>query len=411
LFYFDNGFRPVPLEQHFLGIKGKPNSTPSNERMNRACFDKVSDLVKEGHQVMVFVHARKETVKTAQMLREEVANEALGGKPSFSLTKKISLVFNSYILDYFDCSDSSKYTQFKREVAKSRNKEMKELFQYGFGIHHAGMLRSDRTLTEKMFQDGALKVLCCTATLAWGVNLPAYAVVIKGTQVYDSTKGSYVDLSILDVLQIFGRAGRPQYETHGVGYILTTHDRLSHYISAITQQHPIESKFIENIVDNLNAEISLGTVTNVDEAVTWLSYTYLYVRMKKNPMIYGMDNAEPQSDPLLGRKRHEIITLAARKLAKCQMIIFDENTGYLLPKDLGRIASNFYIKHTSIEIFNTMMKPRMTEADVLSMMSMSSEFDQIKSRDTEHQELKKLLENACACDIRVIIQIMVYQAP
>ncbi|KAI8647168.1 Sec63 Brl domain-containing protein [Parasitella parasitica] len=380
LFYFDNGFRPVPLEQHFLGIKGKPNSVPSNERMNRACFDKVSDLVRDGHQVMVFVHARKETVKTAQMLREEVANEALN--------------------DAFDCSDSLKYTHFKREVMKSRNKEMKELFQYGFGIHHAGMLRSDRTLTEKMFQEGALKVLCCTATLAWGVNLPAYAVVIKGTQVYDSTKGSYVDLSILDVLQIFGRAGRPQYESHGVGYILTTHDRLSHYISAITQQHPIESKFIENIVDNLNAEISLGTVTNIDEAITWLSYTYLYVRMKKNPMIYGMDNAEPTSDPLLGRKRHEIITLAARKLAKCQMIIFDENTGYLLPKDLGRIASNFYIKHTSIEIFNTMMKPRMTEADVLSMMSMSSEFDQIKSRDTEHQELKKLLENACACDIR-----------
>lgn len=278
---------------------------------------------------------------------------------------------------------------------------MKELFDYGFGIHHAGMLRSDRNMTEKMFQEGALKVLCCTATLAWGVNLPAYAVVIKGTQVYDSTKGSYVDLSILDVLQIFGRAGRPQYETHGVGYILTTHDRLPHYISAITQQHPIESKFIENIVDNLNAEISLGTVTNVDEAVTWLSYTYLYVRMKKNPLIYGMDNNEPLEDPLLGRKRHEIITLAARKLANCQMIVFDENTGYLIPKDLGRISSNFYIKHTSIEIFNTMMKPRMTEADVLSMMSMSSEFDQIKSRDTEHQELKKLLENACACDIRV----------
>jgi replicative superfamily II helicase len=41
-----------------------------------------------------------------------------------------------------------------------------------------------------------------------GVNLPAYAVVIKGTQVYNAEKGSFVDLSILDVLQIFGRAGR-----------------------------------------------------------------------------------------------------------------------------------------------------------------------------------------------------------
>ncbi|RCH92282.1 hypothetical protein CU097_011673 [Rhizopus azygosporus] len=380
LFYFDNGFRPVPLEQHFIGIKGKPNSVQSNERMNKACFDKVSELVQQGHQVMVFVHARKETVKTAQMLREEVAAEGLG--------------------DFFDCIDAPNYANFKKEIARSRNKEMKELFQYGFGIHHAGMLRSDRSLTERMFADGSLKVLCCTATLAWGVNLPAYAVVIKGTQVYDSTKGSFVDLSILDVLQIFGRAGRPQYETHGVGYILTTHDRLSHYISAITQQHPIESKFIENIVDNLNAEISLGTVTNIDEAVTWLSYTYLYVRMRKNPMVYGMSHSEPVEDPLLGRKRHEIITMAARKLAECQMILFDGSTGYLVPKDLGRIASNFYIKHKSIEIFNSMMKPRMTEADVLAMISLSSEFDQIKSRETEHQELKKLLENACACDIK-----------
>ncbi|KAG1246987.1 hypothetical protein G6F68_014400 [Rhizopus microsporus] len=46
------------------------------------------------------------------------------------------------------------------------------------------------------------------------------------------------------------------------------------------------------------------------------------------------------------------------------------------------------------------MKRRMTEADVMSMISMSSEFDQIKSRDTEHQELKKLLESTCACDIK-----------
>lgn len=35
---------------------------------------------------------------------------------------------------------------------------MKELFNFGFGMHHAGMLRSDRTLTERMFADGILKV-------------------------------------------------------------------------------------------------------------------------------------------------------------------------------------------------------------------------------------------------------------
>ena len=53
------------------------------------------------------------------------------------------------------------------------------MFNDGFGIHHAGMLRQDRNLVEKYFGEGHVKVLVCTATLAWGVNLPAHAVIIK----------------------------------------------------------------------------------------------------------------------------------------------------------------------------------------------------------------------------------------
>ena len=41
------------------------------------------------------------------------------------------------------------------------------------------MLRSDRSMVEDLFAKGLIKVLVCTATLAWGVNLPAHAVVIK----------------------------------------------------------------------------------------------------------------------------------------------------------------------------------------------------------------------------------------
>lgn len=62
---------------------------------------------------------------------------------------------------------------------KSRNKQLKELFPDGFGIHHAGMLRQDRNLVERYFAAGHIKCLVCTATLAWGVNLPAHAVIIK----------------------------------------------------------------------------------------------------------------------------------------------------------------------------------------------------------------------------------------
>ena len=62
---------------------------------------------------------------------------------------------------------------------RSRNKQLREMFPDGFGIHHAGMLRQDRNMVEELFSKGFIKVLVCTATLAWGVNLPAHAVIIK----------------------------------------------------------------------------------------------------------------------------------------------------------------------------------------------------------------------------------------
>ena len=65
------------------------------------------------------------------------------------------------------------------QVSRSRNKQLRELFPDGFAIHNAGMLRSDRNLVERYFAEGIVRVIVCTATLAWGVNLPAHAVVIK----------------------------------------------------------------------------------------------------------------------------------------------------------------------------------------------------------------------------------------
>ncbi len=37
-------------------------------------------------------------------------------------------------------------------------------------------------------------------------------------------------------------------------------------------------------------QIALGSVSNIEEAVQWLRYTFLFVRMKLNPLIYGISN-------------------------------------------------------------------------------------------------------------------------
>lgn len=167
----------------------------------------------------------------------------------------------------------------------------------------------------------------------------------------------------------------------GHGTIITSHDKLTHYLSLLTNQFPIESNFVSLLADNLNAEISLGTVTNIEEAVQWLSYTYLYVRMRKNPLVYGMKVQEVRDDPLLESKRTEIAKDAARKLDKAKMIRFDERTGYLFPTDLGRTASQFYIKYDTVEIFNEFLKPVMNEADILAMLCKATEFEQLKVKN------------------------------
>lgn len=379
LFYFDQSFRPVPLKQHFLGVRGKPGSKTSRDNIDKVAFEKVKEMLELNHQVMVFVHGRKDTVKTARLLYEMATDEG--------------------VTDLFDPSTHENYGNAMRDVKQSKGREIRELVGKGMGTHHAGMPRSDRNLIERLFSEGVLKVLCCTATLAWGVNLPAAAVIIKGTQLYSAEAGKFVDLGILDVLQIFGRAGRPQFQDTGIGMILTTQDKLQHYLTAVTQQQPIESQFSKKMVDNLNAEIALGTVTSVPEAITWLGYSYLFVRMRRNPVAYGIEWSELRDDPNLVQRRRELIVRAARVLQQSQMIIFNETTEELRAKDVGRIASQFYVLQTSIEIFNTMMRPQATEADVLKMISMSGEFDNIQSRDTEEKELLRLKEEAAPCDI------------
>ncbi|KAL8729952.1 MAG: hypothetical protein Q9166_004397 [cf. Caloplaca sp. 2 TL-2023] len=379
MFYFDASFRPVPLEQHFVGVKGKPGTKQSRDNIDQVTFEKVKDMLEQGHQVMVFVHSRKDTVLTSRTFLKMASEKAC--------------------LDLFDCHDVDGYSSAMKDLKQTKGREVRELVPQGFGTHHAGMPRSDRNKVEQLFASGHIKVLCCTATLAWGVNLPAAAVIIKGTQLYSAQEGKFVDLGILDVLQIFGRAGRPQFQATGIGFICTTSDKLSHYLSAVTQQQPIESKFSRKLIDNLNAEIALGTVTSVPEAVQWLGYSYLFVRMQRSPYTYGIDWSEIRDDPQLVQRRRKLVIDSAQVLQQSQMIIFNETTEELRPKDVGRVASQYYVLQTSIEIFNSMMSPRASEADILKMIAMSGEFDNIQSRDNESKELSRLKEEATACDV------------
>ena len=185
LYFFDNSYRPVPLEQQYVGITEK-KAVKRYQIMNEIVYDKVMEHAGK-NQILVFVHSRKETGKTARSIRD--------------------LCLEKDSLGAFLREGSASTEVLRNEAEQVKNQELKDLLPYGFAIHHAGMSRVDRALVEDLFADRHIQLLVSTATLAWGVNLPAHTVIIKGTQVYNPEKGRWCELGSLDVLQMLGRAG------------------------------------------------------------------------------------------------------------------------------------------------------------------------------------------------------------
>lgn len=68
LFFFDNSFRPVPLEQQYIGITEK-KALKRYQLTNEIVYEKVLEHAGK-NQVLIFVHSRKETGKSARALRD-----------------------------------------------------------------------------------------------------------------------------------------------------------------------------------------------------------------------------------------------------------------------------------------------------------------------------------------------------
>lgn len=371
LFFFDNSFRPVPLEQQYVGITEK-KAIKRFQIMNDIVYEKV--MANAGkNQVLIFTHSRKDTAKTARAIRDMcLSNDTLGN---------------------FLREDSASAEILRTTaVEQAKNSDLKELLPYGFAIHHAGMTRPDRTLVEDLFADKHIQVLVSTATLAWGVNLPAHTVIIKGTQIYSPEKSQWVELSPLDVLQMLGRAGRPQYDSCGEGVLITSHNELQYYLSLLNEQLPVESQYVSRLADNLNAEIVAGTVQNVRDGVHWLGYTYLFIRMIRNPTLYGLTRKDLEEDRNLERRRADLIHTAASLLDKANLVKYDRKSGNFQVTDLGRIASYYYCTHETMSAFNSLLKPTLTEIELLRVFSRATEFKYVIVREEEKLELQKLLE-------------------
>jgi superfamily II DNA/RNA helicase len=100
--------------------------------------------------------------------------------------------------------------------------KLRALLLRGVAVHHAGLMPKYRRIVEDLFQRKLLSICVCTETLSAGINLPARSVVLPSL-----LKGKYGDMKIVEASaahQMFGRAGRPQFDKQGYVFVLAHED-------------------------------------------------------------------------------------------------------------------------------------------------------------------------------------------
>ncbi|MEM6471774.1 MAG: helicase-related protein, partial [Planctomycetota bacterium] len=105
--------------------------------------------------------------------------------------------------------------------------KLKQILMRGVGVHHAGVMPRYRRVVEELFQRKLLAMCVCTETLAAGINLPARSVVLPSLLKGPKTKRKLVETATAQ--QIFGRAGRPQFDDRGFVYALAHEDDVKHF--------------------------------------------------------------------------------------------------------------------------------------------------------------------------------------
>ncbi|XP_071666542.1 probable ATP-dependent DNA helicase HFM1 isoform X2 [Patagioenas fasciata] len=363
----DEDQRPVKLRKIVLGF-------PCSDSQTEFKFDltlnyKIANIIQtysEQKPALVFCATRKGVQQAASVLAKDA-------KFLLSIEQKQRLQMSANSL---------------------KDAKLRDLLMYGVAYHHAGMEVSDRKIIEGAFTVGDLPVLFTTSTLAMGVNLPAHLVVIKSTMHY--VGGVFQEYSETDILQMIGRAGRPQFDTTATAVIMTRWSTREKYIQMLNGADIIESSLHRHLVEHLNAEIVLHTVTDVTVALEWIRSTFLYIRALKNPTHYGFSSGLDKIG--IEAKLQELCLKNLNDLSSFDLIRMDEANNFK-PTETGRLMAWYYIAFDTVKQFST-IKGTETLKELITMISNCTEFLDVKLRINEKKTLNTLNKDKDKITIR-----------
>ncbi|HDP73355.1 MAG TPA: hypothetical protein ENN46_00135 [Candidatus Woesearchaeota archaeon] len=205
------------------------------KKHDSAILDILQDTVGKGKQALVFVNTKKSAEKLAEDISIKIKlNNKMSRKAELSLLSKKAL----HALD----SPTAQCERLSRCISK------------GVSFHHAGLVSAQRSLIEDSFRSGRLSFIVATPTLAAGVDLPAFRVIIRDLKRF--SKGRMVGMPVMEYKQQAGRAGRPKYDQEGQSLVV---------VSTEGEKEKTAEKYILGMPEEIYSKLAVEPVlrTNV----------------------------------------------------------------------------------------------------------------------------------------------------
>ncbi len=168
------------------------------QKSSSSVLNLVLDTLKMNKQALVFTNTKRSAEKTAEEIARKLKDE------NEELNKLSERALNIIIKPTKQCE------------------RLALCLKRGIAFHHAGLHNRQKELVEENFKAGIVKIICCTPTMAYGVDVPAFRSIIKDLRRYGSRGLAWIP--VLDYLQMAGRAGRPSYDKEGQAIAIAVSD-------------------------------------------------------------------------------------------------------------------------------------------------------------------------------------------
>lgn len=265
----DTSWRPVRLVEGVYDRKSR-SVFFSDGRVERVSGGLSSSLlnvvlqsVRDGHQVLAFVHNRKRVEAYAAEVADSV----------------------SRLLGEGELRELAERARRLRRESPSRLEAEKlgALVAKGVAYHHAGLSPAARRVVEEAFRDRLLRAVFATPTLAAGVNLPARRVVVSVRR-YDPASRRSRSIPVFEYKQMAGRAGRPRYDRLGEAIIIDAPSRSEGFTRYVLgEPEPAESKLASEraLRTHALALVAGGEASTLAELVRVFENTLFHVQFPR----------------------------------------------------------------------------------------------------------------------------------